>query len=172
MTGLTIRPIRAADTHDLRRRVLRSGDPRPEVVRFAGDDRPDTVHLGAFASGVLVGVATWMAEPVPADVPGLAGRPGLRLRGMAVDPSWRGRGVGRVLLAAGMAAAGDRPVWCHARDSAIGFYQRAGWRVVGEGFVTEATGLPHHLMVLAGAAPGPDGRAVTPPDRRDGPAPG
>ncbi len=169
MAELSIRPIPAVRTHDLRRRVLRAGDPRPEAVCFVGDDRPDTVHLGAFAGTHLVGVATWMVEPVPAVVPGLAGRPGLRLRGMAVEPWWQGQGVGRALLAAGMARAHGRVVWCHARDRAIGFYERAGWQVVGDGFVTEATGLPHHLMV---AGPLEPGARLTAPDRQAGPAPG
>jgi predicted GNAT family N-acyltransferase len=39
-------------------------------------------------------------------------------------------------------------VWARARDSAIGFYERAGFTVVGDVFVDDATGLDHHLVVL------------------------
>ncbi len=29
----------------------------------------------------------------------------------------------------------------------LGFYRRLGWRVLGEGFLTD-TGIPHHVVVL------------------------
>jgi hypothetical protein len=39
-------------------------------------------------------------------------------------------------------------MWADARDSALGFYRRAGMEVVGDSYITEATGLPHHTVVL------------------------
>ncbi|HRF26714.1 MAG TPA: GNAT family N-acetyltransferase [Ferruginibacter sp.] len=33
----------------------------------------------------------------------------------------------------------------HARDSAVGFYEKLGYKVIGEGFME--VNLPHHLMV-------------------------
>jgi hypothetical protein len=39
-------------------------------------------------------------------------------------------------------------VWANARDSALGFYERAGFTVAGDGFVTDDTRLPHHAVVL------------------------
>ena len=57
--------LRAADTHDLRRRVLRDGTPSDDVV-FAGDDDPTTVHLGlADRAGTCVAVSTWAPRPFP-----------------------------------------------------------------------------------------------------------
>ena len=40
-------------------------------------------------------------------------------------------------------------LWAHARDTALSFYTRAGFTVVGDGFVTPDTGLPHHLVTLS-----------------------
>jgi GNAT superfamily N-acetyltransferase len=69
---------------------------------------------------------------------------------MAVDPVRRGHGSGALLLAAGLERAGARGadvVWANARDTALAFYERHGFRVVGDGFVDATTALPHHRIV-------------------------
>jgi ribosomal protein S18 acetylase RimI-like enzyme len=69
---------------------------------------------------------------------------------MAVDPAQRGRGVGAVLLDAGLRrviAEGADVVWANARDTALAFYRRHGFAVAGDGFVDTTTGLPHHRIV-------------------------
>lgn len=56
-----------------------------------------------------------------------------QVRYMAVADDWRGQGVGRMLLQALEAAAvrqGIAQVRLHARESAVGFYERLGYRVV------------------------------------------
>ena len=35
----------------------------------------------------------------------------------------------------------------HARDSALGFYERLGWKAVGDGYVYGPMKLPHHLAL-------------------------
>jgi ribosomal protein S18 acetylase RimI-like enzyme len=67
---------------------------------------------------------------------------------MATLPEARGRGLGAALLAACLDHArkqGAALVWCHARTSAVGFYVRAGFEVVGDEFVLPEIG-PHFLM--------------------------
>ncbi len=144
--GPTVVEIPAVMTHDLRRRVLRDGDPAAEV-RFPHDDDPGALHLGVVDAGELVAVAT--ACPVP--TPWREGRRAAQLRGMAVEPARQGRGVGRLLLDAAVArlvTAGIEVLWANARDSALGFYETYGMSVVGEGFLTADTGLPHHVVLL------------------------
>ena len=143
----------AGQTHDLRRRVLRSHLPGAPVAN-PEDELPTTVHLGVVGDdGVVVGSATLFPEPTPH-------RPGwraVRLRGMAVDPSWQGRGVGTLLLAALVRRAADdgyEVVWANGRDAALGFYRRHGWEVVGEGFVS--IGLPHHVVLRDLGGPSPE----------------
>ncbi len=139
--------VTAADTHDLRRRILREGTPS-DVVELAGDGDPTTVHLAALdGAGRVVGVVTSL-ESACERRPGRAAR---QLRGMAVDGEHQGSGVGRALVDALVArarAAGAIVVWANARDSAAGFYARMGFVVEGEGFVTRDTALPHHVVVL------------------------
>lgn len=140
-----MRQVDAGATHDLRRRVLRGHLPDASV-EYPDDDCPETVHLAVEdADATVVAIATTFPEATPH-------RPGARasrLRGMAVDPRWQGRGVGARLLEAVVDRArrdGYEVLWANGRDVALGFYARHGWEVVGEGF--EAIGLPHHVVVL------------------------
>jgi GNAT superfamily N-acetyltransferase len=133
-----VRPLRGANEraclYDLRARVLRPGRPREES-RFAGDDDPATVHLGAFLDGRCVGIATLVQEH------------GLRLRGMAVEPKLQGRGIGAALVrhVQQIAAQAGQDLWCNARTSAAGFYRKLGWVVEGDVFDIPAIG-PHYVM--------------------------
>ncbi len=136
--GPAVVEISAADTHALRREVLRNGDP-DAFVEWPGDEDPHTFHLGIRdGSGTVVAISTWMGRP-----------PETQLRGMATAPASAGRGLGSKLLLAGVArcrARGDELVWANARVPAVGFYERAGFTVVGAVFETAATGLPHQLV--------------------------
>jgi GNAT superfamily N-acetyltransferase len=106
-----IQRIAAADTYDLRARVLRDGDSA--AVRVADDDLPGAWHLGARHSGALVGVASFYPRPWPLATDVAA----TQLRFMAVDPAMRGRGIGRQLLDHARRArqAEDREYSGHAR---------------------------------------------------------
>lgn len=158
--GVTLRVVEllAEQTHDLRRRVLRSGTPSSDVS-FPEDGWPGTVHLGALVGDSVVGTSTWITSAW-ADAPE---RAAVQLRGMATEPALQGHGIGAVLVQAGLdraAAAGAELAWANARDSALGFYERTGWTVVGDGFVSMATALPHHAVVIelthgGGAPPAP-----------------
>ena len=134
--------VTSADTYPLRMAVLRHDTPTKEVA-FPEDDWPGTVHLAVELDGELVATSTW----VPRELDGASA---VQLRGMATARGLQGRGLGGILLAAGCrraAAAGYELVWARARDSALGFYERHGFEVRGDGFVDDATQLPHHLVV-------------------------
>ncbi len=71
----------------------------------------------------------------------------LQLRQMAVDSSLQSKGMGREIVHFAENWArnnGYQSMMLHARDIAIGFYEKCGYTLVGEGF-TEV-GIPHHLM--------------------------
>jgi predicted N-acetyltransferase YhbS len=141
--------VSAEETHGLRRRVLRSRAPDSSVV-FAGDDDAAAFHLAAVAvdGGDLVGVASFF--PSPYDGPGGPVLDAYQLRGMAVVPEVQGTGIGATLLAEGVARAraqGASVLWANGRDSALGFYERQGWKVVGDGFIYGPVKLPHHIVM-------------------------
>ena len=126
--------------------MLRRGTPS-DNVHFAADDDPATRHLAVRDdAGAVIAASTWTPRPFP----GSARRAGVQLRGMAVQPEHHGRGLGAALIAAGVEAAPatrGRLVWANARDSALDFYLANGFAVVGDGFRTTDTDLPHHRIV-------------------------
>lgn len=132
--------VEAERTRALWARVLRAGR-RPEDLHFIGAEVPGSFWLAAEDDGEVVGIVSF----TPRD-------PGeWQLRSMAVDPAYERRGIGRLLVEAGverLRASGATRAWCNARDPAIAFYERLGWRICGEGFVDDEMGIPHHPMEL------------------------
>ena len=140
--SLEIVEIAAADTHALRLSVLRFDTPTKEVV-FPEDDWPGSWHLGVRRDGELVATSSW----VPREHRGAAA---VQLRGMATARALQSGGVGGHLLEAGCdlaLAKGFTLVWARARDAALAFYLRHGFEVEGDGFIDNATQLPHHVVV-------------------------
>ena len=141
---MEIRPITSTEARTVRLPVLRAGLP-PEFAKLDHDDDPGTRHFGAFEGGRLVGVATFFAESCPL-------RPGpraWRLRGMATIPEMQGRGAGRALVTAGIGTAiadGATLMWCNARVTACGFYERLGFAPVGGEFELPNSGR-HYMMI-------------------------
>lgn len=133
------------EIHELRVRVLRNGTPVTHAT-YAEDNYPDVVHLGLRDNGDVIATSTWFSKECPEE-PGV---PAVQLKGMAVSDVLQTSGHGRVLVEAGVALARERSahvVWARARDSAVGFYEKCGFTVVGEGFIDEPTAMPHHIVV-------------------------
>lgn len=71
----------------------------------------------------------------------------LRVRQMAVKDKLQGKGIGASIMSFAENLARDkgyRNIVMHARDTAIGFYEKFGYKVRGDIF-TEVN-LPHHVM--------------------------
>ena len=140
-----IRTIAVDQARILRRTVLRPNLP-PEESVFPGDDKPTSLHLGAFENDELVGIATLIQAACPVD-----GRADdWRLRGMATAQKVRNRGIGGLLLSRCIAYVrdvGGGRVWCNGRSSARRFYERHGLTAVGQEFLSPHTG-PHYLFML------------------------
>ncbi|MDQ3945649.1 MAG: GNAT family N-acetyltransferase [Actinomycetota bacterium] len=145
---MLVASVEAGQTHDLRRRVLRDG--RPENLVFPEDDRPGAFHLGVRETpgGPLLAVASFSPEE-SAHRPG---RSAVRLRGMATEQTRQGQGIGRRLLEEAVDRLrhdGVEVLWGNARDSALSFYRRLGFEVLGPGFLAGPAGdIPHHVVLL------------------------
>jgi GNAT superfamily N-acetyltransferase len=129
------------EIRELRLTVLRPGAP---LVPAAYDRDPETIHIGAFDNGVAIGCASVFPEAYAAEPKAW------RLRGMAVDPAYQGRGIGRHVLDAAVTAAqeaGAPLLWANGRTSALGFYELLGWKPVGEEFTYGPANLPHYVIV-------------------------
>ena len=142
---MRVEEVTAEETHDLRWRVLRNRRPGASVV-FPEDARPGAFHLAVHHDDTIVAVASFSPEATPHR----PGRPAVHLRGMAVDESYQRHGLGTLLVTTvidRLQAGGVDVLWCNARDSAAGFYDRLGFQVVGEGFVLPESGFAHHVML-------------------------
>jgi GNAT superfamily N-acetyltransferase len=142
--SITVRIATAEDVQPLRRWVLRPHTPPTDPFPPEHDG---SVHVAAYDGDRVVGVATVFPQPWPGPPP-IADA--WRLRGMAVEPSRRGSGVGRLVLAEAMrvmAEAGASLAWANARSVALAFYEAAGWVPVGDEFVTAETGMPHRRII-------------------------
>lgn len=139
---------------DLRFLVLRQplGYTRQQFD-LSGDTKCTyVVALPADSDEPMLGVVALEKKWVDGEPTGEA-----QLRQMAVRPNLQRSGIGRALvreLEHYAQAQGVRRIFLHARDHAIGFYERLGY--VAEGAVFSEVGIPHRLMrkALGGGSPG------------------
>jgi GNAT superfamily N-acetyltransferase len=129
----------------LRTRVLRPQFGPGQLATYAQDKDPTTSHWAARVGGKVVGCATFHLDPSPT----APAEQAIRLRGMAVDPSLQGQGIGAILMRHAMAELAarhtERLLWCNARLRAVSFYERLGFVRWGELFEIEGIG-PHYVM--------------------------
>ena len=135
--------INASDTYDIRHKMLRQDRPREEVI-FPHDDDDQTFHLGGFFENKLVSVASFYFE----NHPDLPDEYQYRLRGMATLPEYQGKGTSSALLKMAFPIIKQNLctlLWCNARTSAMGYYQKVGFEKIGDEFDIPTVG-PHVLM--------------------------
>ena len=120
----------------LRDEILR----KPLGLAFSREDlenEKDDILVGAFDDDRILAccLLTKMDEET------------VRLRQMAVRKNQQGKGIGHSMMLFAETLARDKgykKLMMHARDTAIGFYEKQGYKTKGEQF-TEVS-LPHHLM--------------------------
>lgn len=120
--------ITATSTQALRHLVLWPHLASPACCTLEADDDPMTFHMGCFHRGELRGIATLVSDRCD----GLPDGTQMRLRAMATHPEFRGHNVGLVLINGLLGELYTRKVdwvWCDARVTAVGFYERVGWEV-------------------------------------------
>lgn len=144
-TTIHIDEIPAAALYSIRQAVLRPGRALAECV-FEGDTSEKTFHLGLSMDGNLIGVASFMQNSNPlfkeADQ--------YQLRGMAVLSQFKGQGFGASLLIEGekrLKNLASKPfLWFNARDHAIGFYEKFGYKAIGQKF--DVPGVCQHIVMF------------------------
>ena len=135
--------INASDTYQIRNQVLRPGKPI-ESTHFDNDENEQSFHLGAFIDSKLVSVASFYFETSNS----LNQEYQYRLRGMATLPEHQGQGLSSALLKTAFPIIKQnfcQLLWCNARTTAQGFYQKVGFEKTGDTFNVRDIG-PHVLM--------------------------
>ncbi len=121
---------------DLRFQILR----KPLGLSFSEEDlaaEKQDILLGCFEDDRLEACCV-LTKTDPKTV---------RLRQMAVSANLQGKGIGRVLMSFAENVARDhgyRRLTMHARKSALGFYEKNGYRICSDEF-NEVT-IPHYVM--------------------------
>jgi len=121
---------------ELRNQILR----KPLGLKFEQDElekEKEDMLIGAFEDEEMLGCCLLTKVESHA----------VRLRQMAVKTGLQGKGIGRVLMQFAENIARDRgnkKIVMHARKTAVGFYEKLGYRVVGEQF--EEVTIPHYVM--------------------------
>jgi GNAT superfamily N-acetyltransferase len=152
LQGLAVKLIELDDTFALRKAVLRPW-LTPEEARATWTDTPEHFQVGALRDGEVVGTAGFLID-VQTDYLDAFGPLQWRLRGMASAPDCRGQGIGGRVLSFGIAEIARRlgvrgqasaALWCNGRTVAQRFYERHGFRPIGDLFETPGTG-PHFVF--------------------------
>lgn len=97
----------------------------------------ENLLMGAYEDDVMLGCCM-LVEEKPQTV---------RLRQMAVINDLQGKGIGKALMQFAENLARDRgykKITMHARKNAIGFYEKMGYKKMGEEF--EEITIPHYNM--------------------------
>lgn len=131
-----IKLISAQETYSIRKEVLRKEFP-DEPHQFKGDLDQGTFHLGYFYENKIEGVLSVMKNGEIA-----------QFRGMAVSERLQGLGVGKKLIAFAedfLEAEKIAKIWLNAREKAVPFYEKCGYKIEGEIFIIKPIGF-HYLM--------------------------
>lgn len=121
---------------DLRNELLR----KPLNLTFETDEldkEENDILIGAFEEEKMLGCC--LLTKVEKDC--------VRLRQMAVQNNLQGKGIGAAMLNFAENVARDmgyKMITMHARSTAVGFYKKAGYKVIGEQFLELS--IPHHIM--------------------------
>jgi len=120
----------------LRNEILR----RPLGLQFTPEElekEKEEILIGAFEEEKMLGCCMLIMEAANS----------VRLRQMAVLNNLQGKGIGRALMQFAENIARDRgfhKITMHARKTAVGFYEKLGYRISGQEF--EEVTIPHYIM--------------------------
>lgn len=139
----SIQKITSTETYPVRHIVLRAGKPI-ESCQFDGDELVSTDHFGYYLNNQIIGVISLFEI----DNSHFIAQKSFQIRGMAVLPTFQKQGVGEALVKEAEKFCTTQKadlIWFNARSTAVGFYQKMGYEIVGSEFEIKEVG-PHFLM--------------------------
>jgi predicted N-acetyltransferase YhbS len=145
-----VRALAAEETHPLRRAVSADGRTDLPSMHHEMDDSAGAWHLGAVdEAGRIVAISSFYFDEFPLRP---EAQPAVQLAFMAVDPAVQREGIGTAMLTDAirrLRASDAVLVWANARDSALPFYERFGFRTVPKSeYALPESSRPHHLIEL------------------------
>ncbi|MCU4667340.1 GNAT family N-acetyltransferase [Bacillus paralicheniformis] len=140
---IEVKPINAEDTYEIRHRILRPNQPL-EACKYETDLLGGTFHLGGYYRDRLISIASFHQ----AEHSELEGQKQYQLRGMATLEGYREQKAGSTLIRHAeelLRKKGADLLWCNARTSVSGYYEKLGFSEQGEVYDIPPIG-PHILM--------------------------
>ena len=138
-----IKKISSRDTFLVRHPILREGKP-VESCQFDGDDLQTTTHFGLFENENMIGTVSVYKTNSPLFTEKIQ----FQIRGMAVLEDFQSKGYGEQLLKAAENFCFEEKadlIWFNAREKAIPFYQKSGYKIIGNAFDIPNVGI-HFVM--------------------------
>ncbi len=142
---MEIKFISAEETYPLRHLVLQPHLDY-ESVYLDRDKDPSSLHLGVVEGGNIISIGSFHQKSNSK----FTHLRQYQLRKMATSPQYRNLQAGKTLLHFAIDHLKREEVallWCNARKVALGFYQKSGFKTVGDFFEEPGFGL-HKLMYI------------------------
>ncbi len=142
---MIVKKINPDQCKPLRHRVLWPHIELQEDCNIDIDTRKDAIHLGAFQDDEIISICSLFQNKNP-DLD--SSKKQYQLRAMATDLESRGLNAGRAVVEEAIKVLhrqGTEILWCHAREVALGFYAKLGFKVKGDFYEVPKIG-PHKLM--------------------------
>lgn len=138
-----IKQISYTETYPIRQVVLRPNRPL-ETCFFDGDSLTTTYHFGAFQNENLAGIISAFKNKHSS----FEEKNQYQIRGMAVLPEFQKYGLGKQLVLHTeefLKQQKTELIWFNAREEAVGFYQKLGYKIIGDAFIIPDVGI-HFVM--------------------------
>lgn len=136
--------IASKQTYSLRYEILWQHKNNLEECGLDIDGLETTFHVGALKNGKVVSVGTFLVQRNEK----FEEKYQYRLRAMATSPEVRGENFGKQVIDFALVELKNREVellWCDAREVAIGFYEKMGFKTLGDFYEVPIIG-KHKLM--------------------------
>jgi predicted GNAT family N-acyltransferase len=143
---MEIKQLETKDIQKLRHEVLWQHKASDKDCVIDADSFKDTFHIGAVKNNEVVGTSTFMVDINN----NFNTNKQYRLRAMATSPKVRGKGVGKQIIEFAIEKLKQINVeilWCDARLKATGFYEKLGFKTLGDIYDVPQIG-PHKLMYI------------------------
>jgi ribosomal protein S18 acetylase RimI-like enzyme len=140
---IEIKIIPFSETYSIRNLVLRPGKPLSSCY-FEQDQALSTIHLGLYYKKEISAITSIYVNKNANFTTEFQ----FQIRGMAVLEKHQNKGFGSALMHKVEGYTKSKKaelIWFNARESAILFYKKLGYSIVGEPFIIGKIGI-HYLM--------------------------
>ena len=145
--NIKISEIEVSLTYPLRHELLRKGKPLKSCY-LEGDKNLETIHIGAYISKELIGIASAFLKACPQ----YSDKKGVQLRAIAVIPKFQRQGIATKLInhILGIIKIKINPdyIWLNSRVSANQLYLSNEFIPIGKPFNVDSIGMHQRFIII------------------------